>query len=227
MEWAFGVTTVPERFEQPLERTISSLFLGGFYVPHLFVDGSHNHSVYAGFGLDVTVRWPRIGAFGNWWLGMWELYIRHPRADLYAMFQDDIVCCRNVRQYLEQRSPVGMTYMNLCMYPQNYDAGFSTGWHGATKRGLGAQGLVFSRAAIRTLLSARSDYLLNKPQFPRGHQNLDGSVADAMADAGYMEVVHNPSLIAHVGEVSTIPRHGRQPDTAEFPGEEFDAMSLI
>src|SRR3954465_7467772 len=89
--WAYGITTVPERRYDLLPRTIHSLARGGFDLPRLFIDG-HEKSYHEWDTLPQTIRYPAIRTMGNWLLGLWELYIREPAADRYAIFQDDCVC---------------------------------------------------------------------------------------------------------------------------------------
>src|SRR5689334_3053216 len=102
MEWSVGVTTVPARAGVMLPRTLASLAAGGFDRPRLFVDGSDDvQSWKAMFRLPASCRWPRVKPFGNWVLALWELWLREPDADRWAIFQDDLVCVRNLRPYLE------------------------------------------------------------------------------------------------------------------------------
>ena len=91
--WAVGVTTIHSRLETYLPETLVSLKAGGFGNPRLFVDGAENCGRFIDheFSLEATLRRPRIGAYGNWLLGLWELYLRNPTVDRYAMFQDDVV----------------------------------------------------------------------------------------------------------------------------------------
>lgn len=227
MEWAVGVTTVPERACISLPITLESLERGGFSSPRLFIDGAEDSSRYRHFGLETTCRWPKVRGFGNWWLGLWELYIRQPRANFYAMFQDDILCCRNVRQYLEKCQFPAKSYLNLILYPANYNKQNPRNtWVRATGNGLGAQGLVFTREGMLALIGAKNNNILHKPSHSNGHQNIDGAIVDTMFEAGWKEYVHAPSLICHIGEESAM-NHPRQPDTAEFLGEDFDALSLL
>ncbi len=225
MEWAIGVTTVPQRITTTLPRTLASLSAAGFDDIRLFVDG-YDDLGYPCFGLLRSIRGDRIGAFGNWWLAAWELYIRNPKADRYAIFQDDVLLFRNVRQYLELLPYPDHGYCNLALYPQNQQWCVEPGWNRVGgHRGWGAQGLVFSHEAMRALLRT-DDNILLKPGSGQGTRNLDGAVADSMHNSGWDEYVHFPSLLTHIGDVSELGNR-RQPEFAGFPGEDFDAMSLL
>lgn len=102
MKWAYGVTTVPSRRNELLTNTLAHLKKSGFDKPRLFVDGSDDSTSWSDeFGLDITIRDKVIRTFGNWYLALHELFIREPHADRYAIFQDDISCGVNLREYLE------------------------------------------------------------------------------------------------------------------------------
>lgn len=227
MEWQIGLTTVPERRYGELEATVGSLRRGGFTDIRLFVDGDCDESEYAPFGLPCTFRKPRIRLWGNWWLGFQELFIRNPNADRYLMCQDDIICVKNLRQYLEQCEYPANGYCNLVTYQQNEQAGAS-GWHRTTGwRGLGAQALMFDQHAAVTLLSKEmDDWTLRPKDLKRGHQGLDGAIAKKLETFGVHEFVHSPSLVTHIGDNSTLG-HRQQVMSESFPGEDFDALDLL
>lgn len=245
MVWEYGITTVDTRQTTTLPITVESLAKAGFDKPRLFVDGSNALASYAvQFRLPVTVRGnDNIRTFGNWYLAAVELYMRNPNADRYSLFQDDIIGCKGLREYLEHTSyPNGKDarpkgYLNLITYPQN--EGLSkvngplpgpeeSGWYPSNQMGKGAQGLVFDNASMVTLLT--SDYMVNRVKdVRRGHQGLDGGIVTAMKRMGYIEYVHTPSLIRHIGEETSMgPDHPKtQPVDKSFKGEQWNAMSLV
>lgn len=239
MKWAYGVTTVPERRDTLLEATLISLRMAGFDEPHLFVDGENN-SLYwhRQFNLPTTCRWPRVRTVGNWVLGIYELYQLEPHADRYAMFQDDFVTYRNLRQYLEACPYISGTYLNLYTFSSNHahcpyvnfkptDPGpRCTGWYKSNQLGRGAVALIFDRAALLSLLKASS--LVDKPMHPtRGWRSVDGGIQTALVvGAKYKELVHNPSLVQHTGKVSSMGN--KEHKQAEwFMGEGYDALELL
>lgn len=228
IRWAYGVTTVPERRGELLPRTLASLARAGFDRPHLFIDGAADLLEWRRqFGLEVSVRHPRILTFGNWILGLWELYIRHPHADRYAMFQDDLVACRGLREYLECCEMPSNGYWNLYTFPENQAMAPATnGWYPSNQRGLGAVGLVFARDAVLKLLGSQS-HILDRPQHPKfSWKKLDGAIVCALGKQGIREYVHNPSLLQHTGTASTMENR-QHPDAPSFRGEEWDAMELV
>ena len=220
LRWQYGVTTVPQRFGWMLQSTLLSLARGGFDEPRLFVDGPGEAPVV----LPSVNRDPSVGTVGNWILSMWELYLRDPVADRYAIFQDDLVCCRNLKSYLNGYKYPSMGYLNLLTFAsnENFIKG-KRGWVESDQMGKGAVGLVFDNAAVKVLL--RSHHLVEKAQTKNGHKNLDGAIVTAMKQAGYKEYVHSPSLVQHVGEETTMGNM-KHPKAETFPGETFDALTL-
>lgn len=183
-------------------------------------------------GCEVTTRYPTINVYGNWALGMHELYYRNPEATHFAMFQDDILVCSNLREYLEQSNMPENGYMNLYSMPINEKLAptdYSNGrWYPSNQQGYGAVALVFSRKMLHNLLSNRE--WLERPMAPnnKGHRSIDGGICHVLSIryAGqFQEFCHAPCLTQHIGRKSTI---GHQflatPET--FPGEEFDALTL-
>lgn len=221
-----------------LEHTLAALRLAGFDTPRLFVDGSRVED-YPHY--EVTIRAQRILPFGNWWLALQELLIRHPEAERYAIFQDDALAVKNLKPYLDALPWPSDGYFNLYVHPDNKDRAALKGWNLSDQCGKGAVALAFSREAALALASSRG--MAERPAHPtRGWRFIDGGVADAMKKAGFCEYVHCPSLVKHVGEVSTFSKaeratvsdalspyrwpNGRY-EGAGFPGNDYDAMELL
>ena len=235
LKWTYGVTTVPERFNGLLPRTLSSLYKAGFGSPRLFIDGcdpkcAHDYQLTYPL-LEISSRYPTIRPFGNWALALAELYIRDPHADRYAIFQDDILAVSNLREYLENIDYPGSTvnrpgYWNLCTYPHNAALAPDTnGWFISNQKGLGAQGLVFNHEAVMLMLKHKN--FVDRPMDPnRGWRRIDGGVVNTMAAVGWVEYVHKPSLIDHTGLQSSMA-NPRQPRINTFPGQAFDARTLL
>ncbi len=231
MKWSVGVTTVPARREQLLPRTLASLRAAGFPSPRLFVDGErHPESWVDEFSLEVTARWPVIRTHGNWTLALLEMNVRDPTADRYMIVQDDAVMVRNLRPYLDACPMNGSAYRNLYTYPANQEvarviAGIERGWFRTNQLGKGAVALVFDRASVVKLIA--SQHMAERPADPvKGSRSIDGGIVTALAKAGVAEECHVPSLVQHVGDVSTMGNRAH-PQAPSFPGEMFDAMELL
>lgn len=215
LKWAYGVTTIPERRDDLLPRTLLSLREAGFPAPRLFVDGGTDSESWRDeFGLEVTCRYPKTRTHGNWLLGAHELFIREPDADRYVMFQDDLTASKGLRDYLERCHYPENGYWNLYTFPRNQKLcpdGY-TGWYRSNQKGLGAVGLVFDRKCLLALLS--SEHMTERPLDPkRGWRAIDGGIVTALAKKGYVEFVHSPSLVQHTGDRSSMGNrpHERAP----------------
>jgi len=235
IRWAYGVTTVLERRDTLLPKTLKSLASAGFDKPRLFVDGCTSASFYDRFsGLSVTVRIERIRTHPHWVLSLIELFARNPQVERFALFQDDLVCYKNLREYLDKCRYPDRGYWNLYTVPENESVvppdptgqkSRAVGWFRSNQRGKGALALVFSNAVCLKLLS--SLHLYDRMRDPhRGWQSVDGAVVTALQQQGVEEWIHNPSLVQHTGDVSTMG-HQAYPKPTTFRGEDFSALELL
>ena len=228
MTWAYAIITTPSRFGELLPRTITSLAIAGFDDPWLFIDGCKEADIpdrYSNFS--CVCRSPCIRTAGHWTLTLWELYLRNPNADRYAIFQDDLVTYPNLREYLEKSEYPEKGYCNLYTFPHNQKLAPENvpAWYISNQRGLGAVATVFSNEAAMTLL--RADHMTNRVKCPKkGHRAIDGGIVDSMKKAGWKEYVHNPSLVQHTGHISSMD-NGKHPQAISFRGENFDALELL
>lgn len=225
MEWAYGLTTVPQRRQTLLPRTLRSLEAAGFPTPRLFVDGDKDIvSWEQEFHLEVTVRSTQIHTAGHWVLSLTELYIRQPLADRYVVFQDDFITYKNLRHYLERCEYPETGYWNLYTFPSNQKLAEKVGWYLSNQFGRGAVALVFSRKAVVTLLTHQ--HIVERPQdINKGRRSIDGGIVTAFTKAGWKEWVHNPSLVQHTGVLSSM-KNRPHPLAISFRGESFDANCL-
>lgn len=237
--WAYGVTCVPARFDRLLPRTLESLAAAGWDRPRLFVDGTGADPGWqpgrVGCRDGWTVRDPALGAFGNWVLALWELWVRAPRADLFALFQDDLVCVRNLRAYVEREAvkPSGMRFFNLYTAapgrqdppPRSLPGG--AGWYHGNDMVRGALALVLPAAAVRAVL-ADPGVVARPLDAQKGTRNIDGAVSEALRPRGWREWVHAPSPVQHTGgDCSTLAPAKHHKPAADFPGEAWDALAWL
>jgi hypothetical protein len=226
VRWSVGVTSCAERCGGVLQTTLASLANAGFGSPVVFVDGRCEQMP------GVVGRGERIGPYGNFLLALAELTIRGIRnpdgpADFVAVFQDDLLASRNLRQYLEKCDYPEHGYWNLITELDNEEpARKARGWF-QTRLGRGAVGLVFSREVAIKLLSARHTWdRMHDPN--RGWRLIDGGVWEALHHCvpPVEEWCHSPSLVQHVGDDSTI-KVQTYPKAMTFRGEDFDCLSLL
>lgn len=227
MKWSYGITTVMKRKCDLLPRTLDSLRAAGFDKPRLFVDGLYDPDEYADFELPVTCRHPLVRTVANWLLSAGELYLRDPWADRYAVFQDDFICCRGLRSYLDRCGYPDKGYLNLYTFPSNQSLAPTgrIGWYESNQLGRGAVALVFNNEAMRMLLS--HTHMIEKPRdAARGWRSLDGAIIESMRASGWKEYVHNPSLIQHTGLLSSMGNR-QHPLAVSFPGESYNAEDFL
>lgn len=224
MKWAYGVTAVAQRRKDILPRTLASLRAAGFDKPRLFLDGEKSN--WEEFGLEATCRYPLIRTFGNWILGLAEIYIREPMADRYAMFQDDFVCVKDLKAYLEKSEYPKAGYWNLYTFPQNEAlANKKRGWFLSNQNGLGAVALVFDRKAIQALLRSHEHIIERPTHAGTWWRGIDGGIVDALKKQGIREWVHYPSLVQHTGLRSSMSSKPH-PYSNSFPGENVSALEF-
>lgn len=260
MLWSYGITTVPQRRVTTLSATVRSLAAAGFENPHLFIDGAESshlwNTQFPGLS-GVTCRSPTVRTAGNWVLSLYELYYRVPNADRYAVFQDDFVTYRGLREYLERcQYPDGSGkaqkvygaetargYLNLYTFPQNqalcprlaepHGNLQKEGWYLSNQLGKGAVALVFNRDAVIVLLHSR--HLAFRPlDVNRGHWAIDGGVVQALKDTPSTHELGGPwyEFVHNPSLVQHIGHpstldKGEQPDSLSFRGEGFDVRSLL
>ena len=226
IKWACGVTTVPSR-GPILLLTLNSILDAGFPVPRVFMDQPE---------LAGRSEAGSLGVFGNWCRATVELYIRNPEADRYVLFQDDIILCRNVRQYLESVRYLDQHYWNLYTsadqvktcdgFQESRECESGKIYHGKKQQGgRGALALVFSREVLQVLLASMR-FVRWSCDPVRGHQNLDGVICESLNEVGYRELVHFPGLVEHRESVSTVKDKLYQ-RSSHFAGEQFDALQLL
>ncbi len=236
MLWSYGLTTVPARAGNLLDRTIKSLDAAGFPLPRLFVDGAESgFSAYRLAGHEVTYRFPIVRAGASWHLALMELYLREPHADRYAIFQDDAAFVKGLKDYVSLPFPAPNVYLNLYTGEGNRSLSLQhggSGWFKSNQCGKGAVGLVFDNAGCRALLAGQ--HMVDRARDRQwGWRKLDGGIVEAMRKAGgradrqgrdgwdwnptpFEEWCHRPSLCQHLGVESVMDK--RKDAMAHEPG---------
>lgn len=232
--WEYAVTTVPSRADDLLPRTLESLANAGFDKPIISVDGPCGPAFTDVLGPhELICRGTNIRTFAHWHLTLLELYSRNPWAQFYAIFQDDFVCVKNLREYLTSCTYPEKGYLNLFTFMENdaiVSADTPIGWHEAARAkegyqlGRGAVALVFNQEAVEALLSSHHMTIRRRDSI-RGHKSLDGAVVESMNKAGYLEYIHYPSLVQHTGFVSSMGN--KQHPVSKCYIEDFDPLTAL
>ncbi len=252
-KWAYAITTCAERVNTTLKRTVDSLAAAGWENPRIACDGHLDLIPHWFRHYRYSIREQRCFTYANWVLTAHELTLLNPDADRFLICQDDVVLCKNLRQYLEATPwPDLLVYLNLVTYPAN-EAGQAEidstihipdepwleregvvpyAFHPSNQRGKGAQCLVFDRASISSLLTSiqfymrRFDMSMDALGRRKGTRNIDGGMCDAFKMLGFREYCHTPSLATHDCSVESSMLNPKQPVIRSFVGEDFDAMSI-
>jgi len=228
--WAVGVTTAPRK-EPTIGRSLRSIVSAGWKDIHVFAEPGS--PIPTGIvGLTVTRRGETLGVLGNWFLGLSELLHRDPDADAYALFQDDVVLARNVRQYLETTLwPAERAGLVSVYCPEPYANG-GPGFREVSTGGglLGALSYILPSAAAKWIVTAGTATWFRRRTFSRESRRLDVLIGQLLAQAGWSAFYVSPSLAHHVGEHSTLwPGIGasRKRRAGDFVGEHYDALRLL
>lgn len=208
--WAVGVTTAPRR-SPTLSHCLNSLISAGWPAPHLFIDGSVEIAVDFQH-LPRSVRLPLAGARQSYYLTVAELLDTYPSADALLLVQDDAWWPKGlpVREYLES-----------CLWPESEeclvsawccsdDTAETAGWHRRMSPWkFGAVAFIFSRtAALRFITDpeVRNACASHTDSHMGGISSLIGNWAVKAHIPVYFTT---PSLVQHLGEVSTIWENSR------------------
>lgn len=225
INWAYGITTVAARHSGLLPKTVASLAKAGFDKPILFIDGMDPAWQAPSDSLQGLVfREPAVGHIANWVTSLCHLYSVFPKADRYALFEDDLLATSNLREYLDNCQYPKDGYWNLITHPENLVlTGNNEGWHRSNQMGRGAVGLVFSRDVAGKLIrhmgfTERTKYA----PLPAA----DGMVIDSLKPQDHYEYIHYPTLLQHIGGGASTMGHpyGEMPG---WRGEDYDPRTIL
>jgi hypothetical protein len=242
--WQCGVTTVLSR-QDLLVRTLVSIRDARFPKPDIFVDGVPGGEAYfvsPDLCERVHYRTHNIKTYSHWLLTLIEMYLRNSRATYYVMFQDDLVLCKGVREYLETFVYPNDGYLNLYTALGNDRITVTSGgervstkkeykydgWHDSNQLGQGGLCFVFDNKSVVDMLATRHVYE-RMWDVQRRHRYMDGAVVTAMASIGRREIIHVPSLVQHTGHVSSMGNNWTSGDdqATTFRGESWNCLELI
>ena len=208
--WEVGVTT-SERRMPTLEQSFETIAKAGFENPTLFVDGPMQ--IPASLEkVESCFRTRRLGAFPNYVASLWELFLRNPFADGFLLIQDDALLptSPHVREYVEHVTwPVEGPCI-LSLYCSAKYEKESAGWHRFEGDWVwGAVAFAFSPEAIRVVLN--SIRLIEHRAQPdkKGLSQIDVVIGQIATEANIPIFYPSPSLVQHIGTVSTIWENAR------------------
>lgn len=232
LRWAVGITTAP-RGQWTLPRAIGSLCTSGFDRMTIFAEpGSPIPGLPA--EIDVVERPKRLGIHHNYVESLRDLLQAHPQADTLAIFQDDVIVCRHLREFLDADLWPAWNCGVVSAYSPNfhgYEKSHSGGCHRVSQAHLiGACAMVFPRHAAEMIVKHPLAESWRGRAKGRANSREDRKAVDAfighvVRQIGLRSYFYSPSLVQHVARVSTV-RHGGATGkrrSAGFPGEQADA----
>lgn len=200
-----------------LSRTIASMKRAGWEFPHVFdgtpLDGKTcaKGCTAGNIGLMEIARWIRDGADG------------------LLVVEDDVVFCRGAREYLDQspwpEDPTKIAVVSpYCNEAYSKQPATNGRWH-LENRGLylaGSQAWIYPFCNLPGII----EYL------KQSEWGVDRAVGEYAALHGLSVWYHTPSLADHIGRggnsaVGYNDDCGEIYRTCDFPGEDFDARSLL
>lgn len=207
VRWAVGLTTSPRRLPT-IDTCLDSVRQAGWSDVRLFMDDSvdlaERHR-----SLASSVRTPRLGAWPNYYLSLTELLMRCPGADAYLLLQDDVLFYGHpgLKAYLEKlwlplREQAALASL-FC--PRDYTRS-EAGWHQLSETWFwGALAFIFSREAAQRFIVDRQVMSHRwHTDYGEGTKGID-VVIGAWAARNDIPIFYpSPSLVQHIGEVSTM-----------------------
>lgn len=211
VRWAVGMTTSPRR-QPTLAQSLESLLASGWQDPHLFIDGDVD--VPREFDpIMRTIHPSPSGAWPAWRRAAEGLLQSYPNANAVMIVQDDalfphIACLRGyVESLLWPCDALKGRESILSLYTSTDDTINESRWRVLPRRWVyGAVAMVFSPEQLRSILRADREGLLDVVV---GHAGVDTRIGHWAQQSG-IDVWHpSPSLVQHIGQVSTVWLHSR------------------
>jgi hypothetical protein len=200
-KWAVGITT-SVRKNPTIVKTVKSLEHAGWDAGVIFAEPESY--IDCGLNWSFVHRFQQIGIFGNWMLGLYELFIRNIDADAFLMMQDDIIIAPNTREYLENALwfTDGPHLVSL-LGPNAADKDPSDGWRSAFRYSGGPQALIMSHETVQEILTSL---------IPLRYYGIQHMKKTSFDDLGIFSLTSNkkwpiyypkPSIGDHIGHQST------------------------
>jgi glycosyltransferase involved in cell wall biosynthesis len=207
LNWNVGLLTAP-RPAPTILTTLRSLRMAGFGPVHIFAEpGSWLPEEFGDY--PRTVHLQRRGNIANFYSSLVALHQEQPDADGYAVFQDDVRIAGGLRAWCEgQFWPLGVGLVSL--FTPRVHAADEPGWHLLSSgfyRVFGGQALVFRRDVLRQFLA--DPQVLH--ELHHGRHNDDAVVSAWATRQGLPIAYHTPSVVQHIGVVSSIYENGPDP----------------
>ncbi|KKL16359.1 hypothetical protein LCGC14_2496370 [marine sediment metagenome] len=236
-----GITAAPRNGDDCLARTVASLERAGFDLQYrIFAEPDTDTASPRLLPHSVVRRIVRLGEYHNWISGMRALLDCPGDPTAILTVQDDVIFCRNVREFLRRRlwpSPecgavqvyTGRRYRGqrdfprgLTKLPRRFMRELNSACAIAFRPGVAAEILDYARRHPWTGRRFAADV-------PADVQELDCFIGTALLELGHEIWCCNPSLGFHIGEQSALGHGGStgHRQALDFPGAGADALEVI
>lgn len=200
-KWAVGIITAP-RVEHTLYRTVQSLKAAGWDKGHVFSEPNNYLTTIPEY--HIVQRVSKLGIFGNWMLGLYELFIRNIDADAYLMIQDDIIVSPGTKKYLEESLWFNEDPHITCLFcPNAIDNDENFGWRTSNSFSGGPTAIVMSHETVQTIITDILPLRFYAIQKSKKSSFDDLGIFHLMSRKGYKVYYPKPSLCDHIGHIST------------------------
>lgn len=242
MVWCMGMLTAPRR-NPSIDAALLSYHSAGFDEIHIYAEPGSTRPTSAPH---VWIeREYRHGCWRNTVQALRDMWARNPKAEAYALFQDDCVMMRDVRTFLEHDLWPSPTAGLVSIYSPDW-----SGYEDKNIKGIrmiknnymmGACGVILSNPCLNMILNHplskdwRGTYR-GRQDNPEKKAASDTWFSTVVREGGFNAFVYSPSLMQHFARFSALG-HG-SPDklgsngrwyrkSVLFPGENISALEYF
>lgn len=200
-KWAVGVTTSPRK-HPTIVKTIKAMEKAGWDNGTIFAEpGSY---INCGENWDYVHRCKKTGIFGNWMLGLYELFIRNIDADAFFIIQDDIIVAPGSKSYLEEALWfTDQPHLVSLFGPNAIDKDESNGWRKIAKYSGGPNSIIMSHETVQEILSSIIPLRYYGIQHQKKTSFDDLGIFALMSQNNWPVFYPKPSIGDHIGHQST------------------------
>jgi len=198
-KWAVGVVTAPRKIST-ITKTIKALEKAGWENGIIFAEP--NSYIYQNNNWEYVHRSKRLGIFGNWMLGLYELFIRNIDADAFFMIQDDILVPPNTRNYLERSLWFTETPHLVSLFGM-FDNDPEYQWREVYKYEGGPNSIIMSHETVQEILSSLIPLQYYGIQSKKNTSFDDLGIFSLMSKNNWPTFYPKPSISDHIGHYST------------------------
>lgn len=208
LNWSTCIITAP-RQHPTLLRCMQNLQSAGWRDFRIFAEPGCE-DLPRDQGIPIVERVGSLGAWPNWYLALAELLMRQPNADFYFLLEDDALLYQgqpNLKSYVEQSLVSNPQLAFASLYCADAIMANQIGWVSGNlgKYFIGALALVIPKESALKLMTNENVARHRETGGEDHGTKLTDAVLGRWAFENQLRVlVHNPSLVDHIGNTSTL-----------------------